>query len=568
MKSSSKHLSIIIVILCVFILGMPNAQAATFKDVSYQYWAYKDIEFVAEHKVIRGFSDGHFRPGLDITRKDAAVMMTRALDLYTLEGEPIPVEDLLPTSPGYKEIMIVLENDWLSLDEGYFKPDKPLTRDEMSKLLATAYQYEGKGDSTFTDVPIEDPYYGFIDAIANEEVTTGYKDDSFRPQEKVTRAQFSAFLYRVYQKPVAYEVRNDGELISIIPNVEDAIELALYYPEGTVHPQSNKFMEYPQEIAAADKTNLNSGALIYNGFNEIEKFTPEFFKHYLKTKSINGVQHDMFDTFVILGLRYNENSDQFVDGPTNRANYEDWKTYIDRTFDSTGAINNLNTAAGQVNRKVDVYVAIPYPKRNEPIINLKGDEVGSHVYARYDLASWYVNEVMRRFENGKYDNLNFKGFYWLSETVRTVDDEVIISSISSILKKNNKFFIYSPHATSTNFYKWKDYGFDAAFLQPNAFRASIRNKEERLHQAFVNAQVYGTGITIEIDSYHLDKAEQGVEAFDLYMDMAKRYGLDEKGMMFYQGTNMVERMATFNHPVYKRWYEQLTETFFNKEVKN
>lgn len=564
MKKRLLQLSFVITIICLSIIGTTTAQAATFKDVSYQYWAYKDIQFAAKHHVIRGFSDGNFRPGFDIKRKDAAVMLTRVLDLYELEEEPTPVEDLLPTSPGYKEIMIALENNWLSLDKGNFHPDEPLTRDEMSKMLATAYGYEGKGASNFVDVPYEDPYFLFIDAIAFEEVTTGYNDGTFRPSETVTRAQFSAFLYRVYQKPVAYEVRNEGELVEVVQNVDDAIELALYYPNGTVHPQSNKFNKYPQTIAAADKTNLNSGVLIYNGFNETEKFTTNFFNQYLKTKLKDGERNDMFDTFVILGLRYNEKNDQFVDGPSNHANYTDWRTYVERTFAPDGAVETLNTSARLLNRKVDVYIAIPYPKRNEPIIKFNGESAGNDVYARYDLTNWYVNEVMQRFGNDKYKNLNFKGFYWLSETVRTVDDEVIISSISSILKKNDKFFIYSPHATSTNFYKWKDYGFDAAFLQPNAFRSNINNKEERLHRAFLNAQIYGTGITIEIDSYHTDKAEQGVEAFDLYMDMSKRYGLDEKGMMFYQGVNMVERMATFNHPVYKRWYEQLTETFFNK----
>ena len=567
MKNVSKQLSVLITLLCVFIMGAASAQASTFKDVTYQYWAFKDIQFAAEHNVIRGFADGHFRPGYDITRKDAAVMMTRALDLYSLEENPTPVEDLIATSPGYQEIMIALENGWLSLDTGYFHPDLPLTRDEMSKMLATAYGYEGKGGSVFVDVPIEDPYYGYIDAIAFHGVTTGYKDETFRPKETVTRAQFSAFLSRVYQQPIAYEVRNAGEVVGVVQSVEDALELVAYYPQGTIHPQSNKFVEYPQTIATADKTNLTSGALIYNGFKEIEKFTPQFFSHYLKTKPVNGVQHKMFDTFVILGLRYNEDGAQFVDGPTNRANYSDFQTYIERTFNADGAIVNLNQAAKTANRTVDVYVSIPYPKRTEPIIDLNGNDVGDDVYARYDLASWYVKEVMRKFDAGKYENLNFKGFYWLSETVRTVDDEVVISSISSLLKKDNKFFIYSPHATSTNFYKWKDYGFDAAFLQPNAFRATTPNKEERLHRAFLNAQIYGTGITIEIDSYHMDKAEQGIETFNMYMDISKRYGLDEKGMMFYQGTNMVERMATFDHPIYKRWYEQLTETFFNKTIE-
>lgn len=549
------------------IVYLPSAaNAATFKDVSYKYWAYDDINFITKHHVIRGYSDGYFRPGFEIKRKDAAVMMTRALDLVEPEGEQIELLDMNPNSPGYKEVIIALENDWLSLEEGNFNPSEPLTRDEMSKMLATAYSYEGQEKSTFTDVELDSEYYAYIDAIAFYGVTTGYNDKTFRPEEVVTRAQFSAFISRIYQKPVAYEVKSKGETVSVVPSVEKAIEEVALYEDGTIHPQSNKFVQYAQTIAAEDKTNLNSGVLIYNGHNEVKSFTPEFFNHYMtSTSKVDGTVHDMFDTFVILGLRYNKENHMFVDGPTNNANYTDWNNYIGRTFSSDGALVNLNESASANNRTVDVYVSIPYPKRVGDIVTLDGRELSNNVYSRYDLSKWYVEKVLNEFKKSNYSNLNFKGFYWLSETVRTVDDEIIISSISSLLKKHNKYFIYSPHATSTNFHKWRNYGFDAAFLQPNAFRASIKNKEERLHRAFLNAQIYGTGITMEIDSYGtVGQAVEGVEAFDLYMDFAKRYGVDEKGMMFYQDINMVERMATFDHPIYKRWYEQLNETFFWK----
>ena len=550
----------------VTFLHSGKAQAALYTDVSYQHWAYADIEFIAKHGVIRGFANGTFVPGADISRKDAAVMMTRALDLVNFEGEPIPLDDMHPTSPNFKEVMIALENDWLTLNENNFEPDAPLTRDEMSRMLAIAYSYEGKNTSKFTDIPQGNPYYPYIDAIAMYGVTTGYTDGTFRPKEKVTRAQFSAFISRVYQKPLAYEVKNAGQTVAVVQSVEAALEEVAYYDEGTIHPQSNKFVDYAQTIATADQTNLNSGVLIYNGVNEKNSFTPEFFNHYMKYTAADGSKKNMFDTFVFLGLRYNESANMFVDGEVNQSDYSDWDNYLKRTFSSTGAVYNLNQSAEQNDRVVDVYVAIPYPKRNGEIFTLDGRVQANNVYNRYDMVNWYITNVMTEFNRGRYKNLNFKGFYWLSETVRTVDDEVIISSISSVLENENKFFIYSPHATSTNFYKWQDYGFDAAFLQPNAFRTSTPNKEERLHRAFLNAQIYGTGITMEIDSYgagHVDRGE-GVEAFNMYMDFAKRYGLNEKGMMFYQGTNMVERMATIDHPVYKRWYEQLTSTFFNK----
>ena len=541
-------------------------QAATFKDVSYKYWAFADINFITKHKVIRGYSDGYFRPGYDIKRKDAAVMMTRALDSMESEEEPVELLDMNPESPGYKEVMIAIQEGWLTLEEGQFNPDEPLTRDEMSKMLAIAFNYEGQGKSKFEDVDPLNEYYPYIDAIAFYEVTTGYNDNTFRPEEVVTRGQFSAFISRIYQKPVAYEVKSGGQVVAEVPSVEKALEEVAHYADGTIHPQSNKFVAYAQTIATADRTNLNSGVLIYNGHNEKNSFTPSFFDHYMRSTASDGTMIDMFDTFVVLGLRYNAQGNQFVDGPTNEANYSDWDNYVKRTFSEDGAIHNLNESARSNNRKVDVYVAIPYPKNKGDIVTLDGREQANSLYSRYDLSSWYINQVMNEFKSAQYPNLNFKGFYWLSETVRTVEDEVLISSISGLVKRNDKFFIYSPHATSTNFHKWENYGFDAAFLQPNAFRASVKNKEERLHRAFLSAQIYGTGITIEIDSYGINQVEQGTEAFDLYMDFAKRYGLDEKGMMFYQATNMVERMATLDHPIYKRWYSQLNDTFFNGKI--
>ncbi|MBD7909285.1 DUF4855 domain-containing protein [Sporosarcina gallistercoris] len=540
-------------------------QAALFKDVPHTYWAYEDIGFISSHGVVNGYTDGTFRAGEGITRKDAAIMMTRALDAPSVIRATVEVEDINPNSPGYSQIMTAVEKDWLSLYDNKFEPYALLTRDEMSKMIATAYDYKGKGRSLFSDVPETNVYYPYVDAIAYHEVTTGYKDGTFRPDVFVTRAQFSAFVARVYSKPVSYEVKSQGEVVATETSVEDALKIVDSYPKGTIHPKSNKFVEYAQTIGSSDKTGLNSGVLIYNGVKEKETFTPEFFNHYLTSDIGDGIRREMFDTFVILGLRYNTEGNMFTDSTSNHANYEDWQNYLDRTFSPDGAIHNLDSAARTNGRVVDAYISIPYPKRNESIISLDGKDLGTGLYPRYDLASWYVKETLKRFEREGYNNVKLKGFYWVSETVRTSEDEIIISSISSMLKPHKKYFIYSPHALSTNFHKWREYGFDGAFLQPNAFRTSIKDKENRLHQAFLNAQIYGTGITIEIDSYGLGQvaSNEGVEAFNLYMDFAKRYGLDEKGMMFYQGVNMVERMNTIEHPVYKQWYNQLNTTFFN-----
>ncbi|OCA88944.1 hypothetical protein A8F95_05850 [Bacillus wudalianchiensis] len=546
----------------IILVTTSTAQASGFSDVPATYWAYDDIQFLSSYEVINGYEDGKFRPGNIITRKDAAVMMTRALELTEPPAESeLTFTDVKPSSPGYNQILIAMTNDWFTLRNGAFEPDQPLTRDEMAKALAMAFSYEGKETSEFTDVPKDDPYYPFIDAIAHYKVTTGYKDNTFRPAELVTRAQFSAFLSRVFQQPASYEVRNAGEVVANVPSFGAALSIAADYPQSTIHPASTKYREFPDKIATKDQTGLKSGVLIYNGVNEKNTFTKEFFDKYTSYQTPDGQTKDFFNTFIILGLRYDggwlsENAD-------NHANYSDWRAYINRTFAENGALQQLNASAKSQNKKADVYVAIPYPKRGEPILKLNDEEVESNLESRTDMVNWYISEVQKEWDNHELDNLNFKGYYWLNETVRVHEDELLLSAVSERIHADNQFFIYAPHATSTNFRKWRSYGFDAAFLQPNAFRENVANKEERLHRAFLYAQMYGTGITIEINSYSTSQAEAGVEAFNLYMDFAKRYGLDEKGMTFYQGVNMVARMATYDHPIFRQWYRQLTETFFS-----
>ncbi|MFX3675279.1 MAG: DUF4855 domain-containing protein [Paenisporosarcina sp.] len=541
----------------------PTAQATYYKDVEYTYWAYDDINFLAKHKVINGFKDEYFKPNVVITRKDAAIMMVRALEIGERGNLPVDMEDMKTNSPGYKEVTIALSLGWFSTFEGRFKPNELLTRNEMAKALATAFDYSGDGLSRFNDVPMTNTYFRYIDAILFHGVTTGYTDGTFRPVAKVTRAQFSAFLSRVFQQPISYDIKVDGNLVDNAPSIEDALYLSKKYEHSTIHPSSTKYKEFSQQIASADQTGIKAGALIYNGVGEVDTFTPEFFNPYLSYQDASGNNKSMFDTFIILGLRYE--GGQFAENALNKANYAEWESQIDRTFGSSGALKNLNDAARNQNRKADVYIAIPYPKRTEPFITLDGQEEANSLYSRYDISNWYISNVTDRMKTSGFENLNFKGFYWMNETIKVAEDETLIASLAETIHSDNKFFIYAPHATSTNFPKWQSYGFDAAFLQPNSFRTSVANKEDRLHRAFINAQIYGSGITIEIDSYSPIQAEEGVEAFDLYMDYAKRYGLDKNSMIFYQGTNMVVRMATYDHPVYKMWYEQLTSTFFSEQ---
>ncbi|WP_162595910.1 S-layer homology domain-containing protein [Bacillus sp. CGMCC 1.16541] len=66
----------------------------------------------------------------------------------------------------------------------------------MARMITTAFDLKGESKITFKDVPKQYWAYPYITKIAANNITTGYSDQTFRPKNKVSRAQFSVFLSR------------------------------------------------------------------------------------------------------------------------------------------------------------------------------------------------------------------------------------------------------------------------------------------------------------------------------------------------------------------------------------
>lgn len=86
--------------------------AQGFKDVKPDHWAYDEIMAAAQHGIVNGFTDGTFRPELDITREQLAAMMGRAL-VASGKGE----------LPGGLQATLILSkyDDWIYVTEGLMR---------------------------------------------------------------------------------------------------------------------------------------------------------------------------------------------------------------------------------------------------------------------------------------------------------------------------------------------------------------------------------------------------------------------------------------------------------------
>lgn len=69
-----------------------------------------------------------------------------------------------------------------------------ITRLELARLLAEAFEVEASGESPFPDTGD-----GLVAALAELEVTGGYADGTFRPRQPITRGEMWAMAYRLLQ---------------------------------------------------------------------------------------------------------------------------------------------------------------------------------------------------------------------------------------------------------------------------------------------------------------------------------------------------------------------------------
>ncbi|WP_017726189.1 S-layer homology domain-containing protein [Halalkalibacterium ligniniphilum] len=187
-------------ILTVVLPGFQASANSAFKDVSAGFWAEKEINMLVEMGVISGYDNGTFRPNQPVTRAQAAIMLTNALDLHTDVPNP-NYHDVKVDHHAYEAIAAVTAAGIMSGSDNSFNPNKPLNRAQMATVLASTFELEGDGSASFKDVRDDFWAAAAIDAIYTQGITTGYDNGTFRPNQATTRAQFSVFLVKALETP-------------------------------------------------------------------------------------------------------------------------------------------------------------------------------------------------------------------------------------------------------------------------------------------------------------------------------------------------------------------------------
>jgi hypothetical protein len=171
---------------------------------------------------IKGYKDGTFKTKKNVTRAEAAAMFTRILSLdaktETIDGE----EQLLYTkdkieTPTYSDIekehwaflnieIATAENMLSGYDDGTFKPNEAMTRAEVAVLIANAWdaldiEKDIRAKHEIIDVKPGHWAYAEINSVFNAMVVNGFDDNSFKPEELISREQVVTMINNIISRP-------------------------------------------------------------------------------------------------------------------------------------------------------------------------------------------------------------------------------------------------------------------------------------------------------------------------------------------------------------------------------
>ncbi len=129
---------------------MGNNELLHFEDVGQSNFASGYIQSAMEAKIISGYTDGTFKPGKVVTRGEMAIFLARAFDL-TVKAET-SFKDVSPSMAASDSILEILaEGITGGYTDGTYRPNQDVTRDQFSAFLARAL------DDRFKQDPVPNP---------------------------------------------------------------------------------------------------------------------------------------------------------------------------------------------------------------------------------------------------------------------------------------------------------------------------------------------------------------------------------------------------------------------------
>ncbi|HET9529451.1 MAG TPA: S-layer homology domain-containing protein [Blastocatellia bacterium] len=178
-------------------------QGAQFADVPQSHPFYVEIGKISGRGITLGCTPGNFCPDDVVTRQQVSAFILRTLGEF---DPPTPAmqrfADVPPSNFFYDFIDRMAElGITLGCDANNFCPEAVTPREQMATFIIRAlgeFDPPTPAVQRFVDVPPTNPFYNFIDRLAELGITQGCTPTMFCPSDSVSRGQMAALLVRAF----------------------------------------------------------------------------------------------------------------------------------------------------------------------------------------------------------------------------------------------------------------------------------------------------------------------------------------------------------------------------------
>jgi len=190
------------------------------------HWAEGTIDRWLDKEIIKGFTDGSFKPNQPISRADFAIIMSRIFGLQPASG--LAFNDVALGAYYYEDVQKVTAAGFMNgYSDGAFRPQASISRQEAAVVIARAFELSS-ASSNIADVKDWDKLAVWsraaVAALLEGAFMQGYPDGEFKGERKVTRAEALTMITiaagELYSKPGVYE---GGQLNNAVINQSGVI---------------------------------------------------------------------------------------------------------------------------------------------------------------------------------------------------------------------------------------------------------------------------------------------------------------------------------------------------------
>jgi hypothetical protein len=183
----------------------PVTTSISFGDLD-DHWAKAEVEQLVEKGIIKGKDAEKFAPDLSITRAEFATIIARALGLKQTKYNH-SFRDVDANSWYADDLQTVSDSKLIAGNDGAFRPNDNITREEMAKIIVEAYKIMTEKElPQGNSIQFEDQdnmgvwAVEYINLATELGLINGIDNTHFDPKAVATRAQAAVIIKRLLDK--------------------------------------------------------------------------------------------------------------------------------------------------------------------------------------------------------------------------------------------------------------------------------------------------------------------------------------------------------------------------------